>query len=69
MALIKISNLQPAGFDLFNDSESFISELSEQELIATNGGLTPVVIYTVAVNSWWFVGGAALGAGAALAEI
>jgi hypothetical protein len=68
MAVISISNLNVAGSDLFLDSESFMNDLTEQELTGTNGGLTPVVIYTVAVNTWWFVGGAALSAASAIAE-
>ena len=68
MAVISISNLSVAGSDLFMDSESFMNDLTEQELTGTNGGLSPVVIYTVAVNSWWFVGGGALSAASAIAE-
>ena len=39
MASIKINNLQPAGSDLFNDSESFMNELSNQESNFINGGV------------------------------
>lgn len=39
MASIKISNLQPAGSEFFNDSESFMSELTDSELVNTQGGL------------------------------
>lgn len=38
MASIKIDNLQPAGSDLFNDSENYLHELSDQELDIVNGG-------------------------------
>ena len=38
MASIKIANLQPAGADLFNDSENYLNELTESELIDSNGG-------------------------------
>lgn len=70
MAVISISNLSPVGSELFMDSESFMNEMSNEELTGTQGGLSPIVIYTVAVNSWWFVGGAALGgAGAVGASI
>lgn len=41
MANIKINNLNPAGSDLFADSESFMTELSDAEL-ATQGGMTPI---------------------------
>jgi hypothetical protein len=38
MAFIKINELRPAGSELFQDSESYLNELSEQELSATFGG-------------------------------
>ena len=38
MASINISELRPVGSDLFSDSESYISELSEGEL-GIQGGL------------------------------
>ena len=38
MASIVISDLRPAGFDLFMDSENFLSELSDGELSVISGG-------------------------------
>ncbi len=38
MATIKISDLQPAGAKLFQDSESFLNELTEQEFGDIKGG-------------------------------
>ncbi len=38
MASIKISNLYPAGSELFKDSESFMTELVDNELGRINGG-------------------------------
>lgn len=38
MASIKISNLCPAGSELFKDSESFMTELVDSELGSINGG-------------------------------
>jgi hypothetical protein len=38
MAVIKISELRPVGSELFQDSESFLNELNEQEMLATIGG-------------------------------
>lgn len=38
MATIKISNLHPAGSELFKDSESFMTELVASELGSINGG-------------------------------
>ena len=53
MASIKINNLQLAGADLFNDSEGYLNELTNDELILTKGGLTPAlgwgIVITVAV--------------------
>lgn len=38
MANINIYDLQPAGFGLFSDSESYMRELSENELAIQGGG-------------------------------
>ena len=40
MSEIKLSNLNPAGSELFQDSESYISELNEQEMASVVGGFT-----------------------------
>jgi hypothetical protein len=53
MANIIISNLRPAGADLFDSSESYLQELSDMELVDTNGGIT---VYALV-----FVTGVALG--------
>jgi len=42
MATIKISDLRPAGYDLFADQESYLMSLTEDEL-GTQGG------------AWWSV--------------
>ena len=39
MASIKISELRPAGSELFQDSESFLNELSDREMGAIEGGI------------------------------
>ncbi|MBW4617101.1 MAG: class IIb bacteriocin, lactobin A/cerein 7B family [Desmonostoc vinosum HA7617-LM4] len=73
MASINISNLNPVGSELFMDSESFMNELTEQELNATNGGLSPIVIWGVAIASEYVIGsmaaGAAVGAYTALKKM
>lgn len=61
MAIIAINELRPAGSAFFSDSESFMDVLTESEVGGVNGGLSPVVFYTVAINSWWFVGASAAG--------
>jgi hypothetical protein len=39
MAKIKISELNPAGAELFQDSENFLEELSDRELGFVGGGV------------------------------
>ncbi len=40
MASIKLTELRPAGSELFNDSESFLNELNDQDMstLLTGGG-------------------------------
>jgi len=38
MANIKVNDIKSAGSDLFSDSESYLTELSETELNTTTGG-------------------------------
>jgi hypothetical protein len=40
MANIEIENLQLAGSELFQDSESFLNEMSDSEIWSVQGGLT-----------------------------
>lgn len=40
MSTITISELNASGLELFDDSESFLYELSEEELHLVNGGAT-----------------------------
>ena len=47
MATITISNLRPAGFDLFMDSETFITNLGDFEKNSVSGGtatLAPIIL-------------------------
>lgn len=45
MATIQISNLKPTGYELFSDSESYMIDLSDNELGNVNGGiLLPTVL-------------------------
>ncbi|MUG94307.1 hypothetical protein F7734_18750 [Scytonema sp. UIC 10036] len=39
MASIEISNLHPVGSNLFNDSESYLNELSDREMLGLEGGI------------------------------
>jgi hypothetical protein len=49
MANIKIHDIRPTGADLFNSSESYLQDLSDVELLETNGGSSPFCI-TLAVG-------------------
>jgi hypothetical protein len=62
MATIKISDLHSAGSELFMDSESYLNELTNEELNMTHGGSTPACIsFSVGVSvsiygakqTWW----------------
>ena len=46
MANIKVKEIQPAGIELFGDSESFMDELSGNELNNVIGGKTNTHAYT-----------------------
>ena len=50
MATINISDLRPTGSDLFSDSESYMSELGDNELGSVKGGIltSPVCAAVVA---------------------
>lgn len=47
MARIAISELRPLGADLFESSESFLHDLTEQEVADVLGGVKIVI-----ANSW-----------------
>lgn len=63
MASINISDLQPKGFDLFSDSESYMRELSEGELSIQGGGFLRDVASWFGSYVWNVVSGAAHAAG------
>lgn len=49
MATIAISDLRPAGAELFMDSESYMKDLSEAEL-GIEGGATPTILVASSAN-------------------
>ncbi|MCC5647545.1 hypothetical protein LC607_32485 [Nostoc sp. CHAB 5824] len=51
MASIKISELRPAGSELFQDSESFLNELNEKEILSLVGGAFTVVDASVSFQT------------------
>ncbi|MEH2116003.1 hypothetical protein [Nostoc sp.] len=46
MASIKISDLRPAGYDLFADQESYLMSLTEDELGNQGGAIWTVITTT-----------------------
>jgi hypothetical protein len=62
MAAISIKNLRPSGADLFDGSESYLQELTDNELEGTKGAVSPVIAaFTAGVvvgiigakRGWW----------------
>ncbi|MEH2068683.1 MAG: hypothetical protein V7K47_11075 [Nostoc sp.] len=64
MATITIHDLRPAGAELFAGSENFMSDLVDSELNAVNGGISPLVIWGVAITSEYVISAFSLGVGA-----
>ncbi|MEW5858162.1 MAG: hypothetical protein AB1861_12400 [Cyanobacteriota bacterium] len=52
MAKITISDLHPAGADLFEGSESFLHELSEQEIADVLGGFKLQILWSGFCVEW-----------------
>lgn len=47
MATIKLSDLNPVGSEFFAGSESYLNELTDDELNMTQGGSSPACIVTL----------------------
>jgi len=47
MATIKIADLSPVGSEFFADSESYLNELTNDELNMTQGGSSPICLATL----------------------
>ncbi|NEU78036.1 hypothetical protein [Nostoc sp. UIC 10630] len=47
MATINISDLHPAGSDLFSDSEGYMNDLGDNEFDSIYGGLLPALLFSV----------------------
>ncbi|WP_019499241.1 hypothetical protein [Pseudanabaena sp. PCC 6802] len=70
MATIKINELNPAGSNLFNDSESFMADLTDEQISSTRGGcLGGVVTITATPFSSSPVCGVVGGADLALSTV
>lgn len=50
MTHIAINDLSVPGLDLLSDEESYLNEISENELNLTVGGFSPVLIVSAAVG-------------------
>lgn len=48
MSTINISDLHPAGSELFSDSEGYMNELGDNEFDSIYGGLLPALLFSVA---------------------
>ena len=53
MAKITISELRPAGADLFADSESFMHELNDQEITDVLGGGEIIIARSLIICIKW----------------
>ena len=51
MSTIKISDLHPTGSELFSDSESYMTELSDGNLEIINGGVSPIISITARLSA------------------
>ncbi|MBD2167800.1 hypothetical protein H6G04_25780 [Calothrix membranacea FACHB-236] len=50
MSIINIQDIRVAGSELFFDDETYLNELSHDELDAAKGGITPTVAGSLAVS-------------------
>jgi hypothetical protein len=53
MSSIKIHNLSPSGSELFSDSESYLNELTDNEMGGIEGGTSVSATVTVTVSYSW----------------
>ena len=65
MSTINISDLHPAGSELFSDSEGYMNELGDNEFDSIYGGLLPVQRSSVQCAKSAAGGAAVVGAGIA----
>jgi hypothetical protein len=65
MASIGISELHPAGSELFSDSETFMTDLADNELSDISGGGTQAI----GAATLGFIGGSTPGCGVVISAI
>jgi hypothetical protein len=46
MAIIAINDLNPVGYSLFNDRESYLLDLSSDDNLSISGGISPGITIT-----------------------
>ncbi|WP_041565475.1 hypothetical protein [Nostoc punctiforme] len=51
MSTIKIDNLSVTGSELFDDSESYLDQLSESDALSIQGGLNSTIITVTTVTA------------------
>lgn len=51
MSTINIYDLRPTGTEFFSDSESYMSELGDNEFEMINGGATPTIIVSISARA------------------
>jgi hypothetical protein len=56
MSTINIQDIKVAGSDLFFDDETYLNELSHDELSSAKGGITPTVAGTLALAGAFVLG-------------
>jgi hypothetical protein len=56
MATITISNLSMAGSDLFSDTESYLDEVSNNDLLKVTGGFSTTVCFAIGFSTAVTVG-------------
>lgn len=66
---IRIDDLDPGDAELFSDDESFMDELSEDELGLVAGGVTPTVLPIVGGSTVSCAAGIGVSVGAAAGAI
>lgn len=69
MVDVRIDDLQPSDAELFSDNESFLDELSEDELGLVAGGTAPLTLTASTAGCVASLAGAASAVGGAIAGL
>ena len=52
MPTIKITDIQPTGYELLSDSESYLDNLKDEELNLTQGGFSTPVCAVIVLSAY-----------------